>query len=279
MVFFIQPVKSTDYLIMASFCLRASAAAYVVLLIPSAVATQKGPQQGAEINQQRLFGTDCLPGPLQLDSYSTCVATSNDNDLPWAPWSYRPYCADNTNYCVFTNTDFRGRDRGVSVIDVPPSRTENVTSAVASIAKLLSSVPPPAPESVDTTSPPYEMRDIPGKGKGLIATRKIKRGQVFMVDYAAVVADTKLPGRVRQAQGRRLLNEAIERLPGADEVLSLARSSPDPDNVPAGEDVMTTNSFGVEIDGKGYMALFPRIAVSLSNGDGSFQTLVLVQSY
>jgi hypothetical protein len=265
---------------MASFYLRASAAVYIVLLIPSAAGTQNGPRQGADINQQRLFGTDCLPGPLQLDLYPTCVtATGKDDDPPWAPWTYRPYCADNTNYCVFTNTKFQGGHRGVSVIDVPPSGTENATSAVASIAKLLSSLPPPAPESVDTTSPPYELRDIPGKGKGLVATRKIKRGQVFMVDYAAVVADTKLPGRVRQAQGRKLLTEAIERLPGADEVLSLARSSPDPDNVPAGEDVMTTNSFGVEIDGKGYMALFPKIAVSLCTGDVIFQTLVLEQSY
>ncbi|KAK3293646.1 uncharacterized protein B0H64DRAFT_477154 [Chaetomium fimeti] len=247
---------------MESFYLRASAAVYAALLVPAALATQNGPQE-AEINQQHLYGTDCLPGPLQLDSYPTCVtATSDDDDLPWAPWTYRPYCAGDTNYCVFTNTDFRGRDKGVSVIDVPPSGTENATSAVTSIAKLLSSRPP-APESADTTSPPYELRDMPGKGKGLIATRKISRGEVFMVDYAAVVADTKLPGRVRQAQGRQLLSEAIERLPGADEVLSLARSSPDPDNVPAGEDVMTTNSFGVEINGKGYMALFPRIAVSL----------------
>ncbi|KAH6848097.1 hypothetical protein B0I37DRAFT_310334 [Chaetomium sp. MPI-CAGE-AT-0009] len=248
---------------MASFYLRASAAVYVVLLVPSTIATQNGPQQGAEINQQSSFGTDCLPGPLQLDLYPTCVtAAGDDDDLPWTPWTYRPYCADNTNYCVFTNTNFQGRDRGVSVIDVPPSGAENGTSAVTSIAKLLSSLPP-APESVDTTSPPYELRDIPGKGKGLIATRKIPRGQVFMVDYAAVVADTKLPRSVRQAQGRRLLSEAIERLPAADEVLSLARSSPDPDNVPASEDVMTTNAFGVEISGKGYMALFPRIAASL----------------
>lgn len=49
----------------------------------------------------------------------------------------------------------------------------------------------------------------------------------------------------------------------ADEVLSLARNSSDPDNVPAVEGVMKTNSFSVEIAGKVYMALFPRIAVSL----------------
>jgi hypothetical protein len=111
------------------------------------------------------------------------------------------------------------------------------------------------------------VQDIPGKGKGLVATRKILRGQVFMVDYAAVVADARFPSRVKRDQGRQLLREAIERLPGAEEVLSLARSSSDPDNVPVVEDVMRTNSFTVEIAGREYMVLFPRIAVSALNLD------------
>jgi hypothetical protein len=85
-----------------------------------------------------------------------------------------------------------------------------------------------------------------------------------MVDYAAVVADSRFPSRVKREQGRQLLREAIERLPGAEEVLNLARSSSDPDNVPVVEDVMKTNSFSVEIAGREYMALFPRIAVSPS---------------
>ncbi|KAK4032175.1 SET domain-containing protein 5 [Parachaetomium inaequale] len=240
---------------------RALAAVYVVLLAPSAAATHGGPQLGRDILQQRLFGTGCLPGPFQLGSYPTCVTADNDDDAPWAPWTYRPYCADNTNYCVFTNADFQGPDRGVSVIDARPSSTGNATSAVTVVADLLSSMPPaPGLESADEQSPPYEVRHIPGKGKGLIATRKIPRGQVFMVDYAAIVADTHLPGRVKRAQGHQLLREAIERLPGAEEVLGLARSSLDPENVPVSEDVMRTNAFSVEIGGRDYMALFPRIA-------------------
>ena len=250
-----------DALVMASSYLRSLAAAYVALLAPSATATHGGPQQGGDIIQQRLFGTGCLPGPFQLDSYPTCVTASNEDDVLWAPWTYRPYCAENTNYCVFTNADFQGPNRGVSIIDARPSSTGNATSAVTVVAELLSSMPR-APESADEQSPPYEVRDIPGKGKGLIAIRKIPRGQVFMVDYAAIVADTHLPGRVRRAQGHQLLREAIERLPGAEEVLGLARSSLDPENVPVSEDVMKTNAFSVEIGGRDYMALFPRIAVS-----------------
>jgi hypothetical protein len=84
-----------------------------------------------------------------------------------------------------------------------------------------------------------------------------------MVDYAAIVADTQFPSRIKRNQGRELLREAIERLPAADVILNLARSSSDLANVPTVEDVMKTNSFSVEIGGKGYMALFPKIAVSV----------------
>jgi len=213
-----------------------------------------------DIAQQHLLGTGCLLGPFKHDGIPACLTTASADDAEsWAPWSYQPYCPQGTNYCVFTSAEFQGPDRGVSIIDVQPSTSNNATSAVASLAQFLSSAP--ARETAQRPSPPYEMRDIPGKGKGLIATRKIPRGQVLMVDHAAVVADERFPTQVRREHGRQLLREAIERLPMAQEVLSLARSSSDPDNVPAAEDVMKTNSFSVEIGGKAYMALFPRIAV------------------
>ena len=225
--------------------------------VPYASATNGG--------QRPLLSSDCLPGPLKLEAHPACVAASaddGDDAVSWRPWTSPPYCPENTVYCVFTNAEFQGPGRGVSLIDVQPSSTSDVVSAVDSVAQLLSSLP--APETTGDESPPYEMRDIAGKGKGLVATRKISRGQAFMVDYAAVVADKEFSSRVKRAQGRKLLKEAIRRLPSAKQVLSLARSSSDPDNVPAFEDVMKTNSFNVEIAGKGYMALFPQIAVSFS---------------
>ncbi len=213
-------------------------------------------------SQQPLLNTDCLPGPFQHANFPACVADP-ENVSSFAPWTHRPYCPTNTTYCVFTNSDFQGPGRGVSIIEEKPKKTKDkASSAVLAISHLLSS--PPIPErGPKQSSPPYEVRDIPGKGKGLVATRKIRRGEIFMVDYAAVIADARFPTRVRRAQGRKLLGQAIERLPMGGEVLSLARSSSDPANVPAVEDVMKTNSFSVEIEGGEYMALFPRIAVSL----------------
>lgn len=193
----------------------------------------------------------CRIGPLALDSYPVCAASAVD-----APWAHHPYCVEETSYCVFTG-------RGVSIIDEGRAGSASVVPAVSSLAQLLASPAAPAPAESRQKPPPYEVRDIPGKGKGVVATRKISRGEVFMVDDAAIVADSQFPRRVRRDQGRLLLWEAFARLPAADSVLSLARSSPNPASVPAVEDILKTNSFSVDIGGKGYMALFPKIAVRL----------------
>jgi hypothetical protein len=247
---------------MAALHSRTVAALLLSQFVYSTAATRAYPKQAGGTVQQPLSSTGCLPGPLKLDTYPTCATvTGDEHAVPWAPWTSRPYCVEDTSYCVFTNADFPGPSRGLSIIDVRPDSSSNATTAVASIAQLLSS-PAPASNTAGEEPLPYEVQDIPGKGKCLVATRKILRGQVFMVDYAAVVADARFPSRVKRDQGRQMLREAIERLPGAEEVLSLARSSSDPDNVPVVEDVMRTNSFTVEIVGREYMALFPRIAVS-----------------
>ncbi|KAK4108499.1 SET domain-containing protein, partial [Canariomyces notabilis] len=166
-----------------------------------------------------------------------------------------PYCIEATSYCVFTNAKFQGPNRGVSIIEANSSQATAVLASTASLHVVSSGAP-----EVGNESPPYQVQDIPGKGKGVVATRKISRGEVFMLDYAAVLVDTQMPSRIKRDQGRQLLREAIERLPAARKILDLARSSLDPDNVPAAEDVIKTNSFQVDIGGKGYMALFPEIA-------------------
>ena len=203
---------------------------------------------------------NCLPGPLRHDTLASCVTAS------FAPWTHRPHCPDDdTPYCVHTNARF-GR-HGVSVIAVPPARA-NESTTLPAVEALFSS---PSTRDfreedkiADDHDPPYEIRDIPGKGKGLVATRAIPHGTVLMVDHAVVLADAAFPRRVRRDLGRDMLREAIGRLaPGGEEaVLALARSSADPGVVPAAEDVVKTNSFSVEVGGGNYMALFPRVAVS-----------------
>ncbi|OIW29330.1 SET domain-containing protein [Coniochaeta ligniaria NRRL 30616] len=165
----------------------------------------------------------------------------------WAPWTHRPYCAD-TQYCVFTNSLFRG-NHGVSII----TTSEIAASSPDLLAKLTS-----GHTGASQSEIPYTVRDIPGKGKGLFATRRIERGQVFMEDYPSVLADVEFPGKVRRDQGQLLLQRAIGQLAQSEEVLSLARSSIT--GAPVQEDVMRTNTFGITVGERSRMALFPKIS-------------------
>ena len=168
----------------------------------------------------------------------------------WAPWTHRPYCA-HTPYCAFTNSMFRG-NHGVSII----TTSEIAASSPELLAKLTTSR-----AVVASAETPYTVRDIAGKGKGLFATRRITRGEVFLEDYPSVLADVEFPGKVRRDQGQLLLQRAIEQLGQAEEVLSLARSSTT--GAPVQEDVMRTNTFGITVGERSRMALFPKISVSV----------------
>jgi len=181
---------------------------------------------------------------------------------PWTPWSFQPFCAD-TDYCVFTNAQFAG-GHGVSLISTP----EN-TKAAAEVLRHAFTDPIEDADHGDEgggggggdgDGPLYEVQDLPGKGKGVIATRFIPRGQMFMFDYASVLADARFPSRVKQVQGLALMDKAVEQLPNPDEVLTLATSSTK--GAPVAEDVLRTNTFTAKVADKEYMALFPRISVS-----------------
>jgi len=146
---------------------------------------------------------------------------------------------------------FRGNN-GVSII--------TTSEIAASSPELLAKLTTPIVETASVEFP-YTVRDIPGKGKGLFAARRIARGEVFLEDYPSVLADVEFPGRVRRDQGQLLLQRAIEQLGQAEEVLSLARSSTA--GAPVQEDVMRTNTFGITLGERSRMALFPKISVSV----------------
>ncbi|KAK3990693.1 hypothetical protein QBC44DRAFT_238405 [Cladorrhinum sp. PSN332] len=240
---------------------RGQSALLIGLSLVAATSASQAPPHG-QVQKPLQWTTGCLPGPLVHASIPTCVVPSPSlSDLPddeGNPWISPPHCADSTPYCVFTSTTFQGNSRGLSVITSKPSAKSNETSILPSIASIVSSKLSPPVNLPEV--PPYEVRQIEDKGLGVVATRKIRRGKVFMLDYALVLADVQLPRKMKMAQGRELLQQAMARLPDPDRVLGLARSSPMPDETPVSEDVMRTNSFNVEIGGRGFMALFPDIA-------------------
>ncbi|PKS06746.1 hypothetical protein jhhlp_006820 [Lomentospora prolificans] len=165
----------------------------------------------------------------------------------WFPWTHRPYCAD-TPYCVFTNAHFQG-NQGVSIITTPEL-------AAGTLDKL---------EETFTTvfqrtkrGPLYRVVDIPGKGRGAVAARKIKRGEKFMVDYAGLIADTAFPKSTKLAQGKKLLETAVDQLPRGGAIRDLAKSTNTTERVI--EDLLRTNSFGMTLENRNIMVLFPEIS-------------------
>ncbi|KAK3315520.1 hypothetical protein B0H66DRAFT_628669 [Apodospora peruviana] len=179
----------------------------------------------------------------------------------FTPWTHRPYCPPETPYCVFTNAAYPSLDNGVSILANP----DEASSSLTALAQLFLDDTTKSTKTSGQTQEkqPYKITPLPGKGLGLVATRRIPQGEVLTVDYAALVADSAFPSKMKREQGRVLLRKAIERLPRVKEVMELARSGKDATGDVGEvdvEDVVKTNSFTLRIGGESYMALFPTIA-------------------
>ncbi|KAH8886531.1 SET domain-containing protein [Thozetella sp. PMI_491] len=198
------------------------------------------------LNTRYQVGQSC---PLAIDD------TVGDDPGRWAPWTHRPYCADSffSKYCVFTNSLFQSA-RGVSVITTP-----EIASTSAGLLAAVSAHGNSASHDVQQSdSHPYKVVDLPGRGKGVVAVRRIRRGEVIMTDYASVLAKSDFSREMTQAQGHELLHRAMEQLPIAEQVFSLARNRKE--DTPAPEDVVRTNSFNMAISGTAWVAVFPKIS-------------------
>lgn len=196
------------------------------------------------------------------------------NNGSWLPWTHQPICSRSgkgngevygDKYCVFTNAAFRRR-HGFSFIGTPQAAI-SLRDAMAD---------PPAhwdprrratytPHVVehDDVGPPYVVVEVPGKGKGVIATRRIPAGEVLMVDHPALIASMDFPRAISPERGRVMLQLAADQLPIRDEVFALAHGEEGGEGSERLiEDILRTNTFGLEIEGQSYIGLYTNISVS-----------------
>ncbi|CAK7236078.1 hypothetical protein SBRCBS47491_009513 [Sporothrix bragantina] len=230
------------------------------------------------------------------DSTATCSLVVNEltavRDNSWAPWTHRPVCtaAYRTGargkkvrlqqFCVFTDATFRG-GRGLSIIAAP--------HVAAAMARSLDDGNIPArlrdhPSTPLAGDPALEygpvddntgqgnafvVQDIPGRGKGVVAARKIRKGEVVFVDYATVLTQNTFSahdatstelgiedgGEADEEQIMQLLQVAVAQLSEAQQtkIHALAHSL-------GGErirDILRTNVFGgITIADVSYIGLF-----------------------
>ncbi|CAG5163174.1 uncharacterized protein ALTATR162_LOCUS6378 [Alternaria atra] len=193
--------------------------------------------------------------PLQLQ---LCLNTKGDprllqdvQSLQHPLWSHKPPCArgKDKEYCTYTTFESRG-GHALSII-----ATSVAADAISAAFLALGS----EDESGNSS---LEVRSFPGKGKGLVTTKAVKKGERLLLDSAHIIASSHFPTQVTRSQGKALFSAAIDQLPRVDRdlVLTLDQSL----GGSRVEDIMKTNAFACQLaDGDvddAYMCLFPSVA-------------------
>jgi hypothetical protein len=143
------------------------------------------------------------------------IGIVHDDSANEFSWSFPPRCMTQTPRdtnstridCLFTLTEFRNQ-HGTSLVT-------SVTTA-ANLIGMDAFVDKPSPLQAtkrESLGPAYEVRQVPGKGYGVIATRRIKAGEIVMVDFPAVLIEIAFLADTKPHHRRRILKQAINQLP------------------------------------------------------------------
>jgi hypothetical protein len=209
----------------------------------------------------------CLnPDKYTIFNYSQIIkedfpaeSCSHHEHVPAAPkpkpWSRKPQCltekGTNESYCVYTNENF-ANGRGISFFTTP-SIAEKVTQLPAFTNQGLH-------DHVNNfDDPPWEVRNIPGRGNGLFATRTLHRGDLILSNTPMGVyqSDAFFPD---YELGYKYLRKTFEYLPKSSQEIFLRMATHSP-----GDAVMeriNTNAFSGDFEGAPHFLLYPETAVS-----------------
>ncbi|KAF8850985.1 SET domain-containing protein [Acephala macrosclerotiorum] len=191
-----------------------------------------------------------------FDDYERTQASS--------PWTHTPECihsdGNTEEYCVYTNNTF-AHGRGISFFTSPTIATR--------IAELSAFTNQSVHDNVNNfEDPPWEVRDIPGKGNGLFATRELHRGDLILADTPVGILESDA-FLLDYPIGYRYLHTAFDRLPDATKDLVMRTAAHSPGD-PYMERI-NTNAFAGDFEGKPHFLLYPE--TSLMNHDCRPNTL------
>lgn len=143
----------------------------------------------------------------QITSASQQILTSQSQS-PY-PWSYDPVCIFSKrldiNICAWTDVRFANA-RGISIIATPESATAVATNKIfrdQDLAKTANSI----------FTPPYGIRELPGRGFGLIANYTVKRGEKIFAHTPVLIVQAISESALDEDDLFQLHHVAIERLP------------------------------------------------------------------
>lgn len=178
-------------------------------------------------------------------------------------WTGPHHCAG--IYCVYSNSDFAA-GRGIIIIS-----DGDAANALANLpifiqlagtnsADLLKTA------NINVQTHGVETRDIPGKGRGLVAKRAIYRGEQILAYTPALVIRRSLVDDLSREDQLRLLRDAVARLPATTRVafwrqLGQTHQEGDDDIL----DIVMNNSFNLPLrpggTGPTFIGNFPEVSM------------------
>jgi hypothetical protein len=174
--------------------------------------------------------------------------------VPGFPWTFWPECFSNDKteepFCVFSHEGFAS-GRGIFIVTTKPFAWAMLDKPAFTM--------PNMPENVNKfDSPPFEQHNFPGKGRGLVANKTLRRGDQIFASTPILITDSD-SWALDNAERLALLYRGVETLPLDSQARFWALMGHfDDDPV---DDRINTNNFDVTIDGVSQQALFPEIAM------------------
>lgn len=208
---------------------------------------------------------------LSIDS-DEFNSNSSKSSTP-SPWQYSPVCSNTTStspktpqFCVYTSTTFAS-GRGISLLTTP-----KIASKIASLPAFTS--PTPFKPLFNSLNPaPFEVRELPGRGMGVIATRPIKRGTIlFAYPTIGIYHNSAFPRLHNSSSSSSsqththssLFSLSASQLPPSSSNLLYSLAAHEPHRqLPNGEGVigrLNTNTFGEDFLGQEHSIVVPETA-------------------
>lgn len=189
---------------------------------------------------------------------SSAQESSSDEESSGG-WSGPHACAG--TYCVYSNPSFAAH-RGIVIIS--NGHTANVLANLPIFVELAGpgSADLLKAANVNVQAPGLETRDIPGKGRGLVTTRALHRGEQILAYTPALVVRRSFVDDLGRAEQLRLLRDAVRRLPAATRVAfwrQLGQThQPGDDDV---LEIVMNNSFNLQLAAAGFVGNFPEVSM------------------
>lgn len=179
-------------------------------------------------------------------------------------WTFHPQCMSQATKndstpridCLFTSADFRN-GHGISMVT-----STTIASNLIGLDALSDQPNPLARHHPHGREPAYTMVSVAGKGMGLVASRKIRRGEIIMADVPSVLIAVSFLADTKAHHRRRVIKNAIKQLPeqARDKIHGLYRGASNYEI----DAILGPNSNTIMLADEAHVGLFAEVAVCIS---------------